>query len=93
MTTGKAACILSTILAISLRAQAPQATSVLSFGVITDIQYRDADPQGTRFYRNSLGKLRAAVEHLNTLNHRFSRSPHRHRHIRILAGLVTGSGG
>lgn len=59
-------------LAVVGAARAPRATPVLSFGVIADIQYRDADPQGTRFYRNSLGKLRAAVEHLNTLNPRFT---------------------
>jgi hypothetical protein len=37
-------------------AQAP-----LRFGIITDMHYADADPAGTRFYRESLGKVRDAV--------------------------------
>lgn len=36
-----------------------------SFGVIADPQYVDADPRGSRFYRDSLGKLKAAVAELN----------------------------
>lgn len=34
------------------------------FGLITDSHYADADPKGTRFYRESLGKVRAAVDRL-----------------------------
>jgi len=49
-----------------------QDTRAFSFGVIADIQYRDADNQGTRFYRDSLEKLRRAVEHLNALAPRFT---------------------
>jgi len=49
-----------------------EAAPLFSFGVIADIQYRDADPQGTRFYRDSVGKLKAAVDHLNTLPLRFT---------------------
>ena len=40
----------------------------LSFGVVTDVQYADADPSGPRIYRGSPEKLRAAVTHLNTMN-------------------------
>jgi manganese-dependent ADP-ribose/CDP-alcohol diphosphatase len=37
----------------------------LTFGVIADPQYADADTRGTRFYRNSLAKLTSAVKELN----------------------------
>jgi hypothetical protein len=46
-------------------ATARTAAPVLSFGVIADVQYRDADPQGTRFYRDSRAKLEQAIERLN----------------------------
>ncbi len=38
----------------------------ISFGVIADPQYADAEIKGSRFYRNSLAKLEAAVADLNT---------------------------
>jgi manganese-dependent ADP-ribose/CDP-alcohol diphosphatase len=34
---------------------------VLSFGIIADVQYADAEPAGTRYYRSSAGKLKEAV--------------------------------
>lgn len=34
-------------------------------GLVTDAQYADSDPKGTRFYRNSVQKLGDAVEHFN----------------------------
>ena len=34
------------------------------FGLVTDSHYADADPKGTRFYRESLGKMREAVDRL-----------------------------
>ena len=34
------------------------------FGLVTDSHYADAEPKGTRFYRESLGKVRAAVDKL-----------------------------
>ncbi|MEP4077138.1 metallophosphoesterase [Haloferula sp.] len=40
-------------------------SSELSFGVIADPQYADKPPKGSRFYRNSLGKLKEAVASLN----------------------------
>ena len=47
------------------RAQAGAGESpLLSFGLITDVQYVDADPQGERHYRESLPKLTAAVADL-----------------------------
>jgi manganese-dependent ADP-ribose/CDP-alcohol diphosphatase len=46
-------------------APARQQKPILTFGVIADVQYRDADPVGTRFYRDSIGKLEEAVARLN----------------------------
>jgi len=37
----------------------------LSFGVIADPQYADVEPRGSRFYRNSLEKMKSAVAELN----------------------------
>jgi manganese-dependent ADP-ribose/CDP-alcohol diphosphatase len=36
-----------------------------SFGLMTDVQYADRDNSGTRYYRNSLGKLKEAVQIFN----------------------------
>lgn len=44
---------------------APAAEPDLTFGVIADPQYADAEPKWGRFYRNSLTKLGAAVADLN----------------------------
>ena len=38
---------------------------MFSFGVLADPQYADVDTRGSRFYRNSLAKLKAAVGELN----------------------------
>ena len=38
---------------------------LLSFGVLADPQYADVNTAGSRFYRNSLAKLKAAVVELN----------------------------
>lgn len=45
---------------------------VLSFGLITDVQYADADPEGERHYRESIPKLKTAVEWLAKKNLPFS---------------------
>jgi 3',5'-cyclic AMP phosphodiesterase CpdA len=42
-------------------------TPELTFGVIADPQYADQDTRGSRFYRNSLGKLESAIKELNQL--------------------------
>jgi alkaline phosphatase len=39
--------------------------SALKVGLVTDVHYADADTRGTRFYRESLGKMREAVDALN----------------------------
>jgi manganese-dependent ADP-ribose/CDP-alcohol diphosphatase len=41
---------------------------VLSFGLITDVQYADAEPEGERHYRESIPKLKTAVEWLAKKN-------------------------
>ncbi len=41
---------------------------VLSFGLMTDVQYADADPEGERHYRESIPKLKTAVEWLAKKN-------------------------
>ena len=38
----------------------------MRFGIVTDCHYADADPLGTRFYRESLGKLAECVDRMNT---------------------------
>jgi 3',5'-cyclic AMP phosphodiesterase CpdA len=43
----------------------PPEAPLVSFGLLTDVQYADADPQGERHYRDSLPKLRAAAADLS----------------------------
>ena len=45
---------------LSVRGRKP-----VRFGIITDCHYADAEPQGTRFYRESLGKLAQCVDRMN----------------------------
>jgi len=40
----------------------------ITFGVISDIQYCDDEPSGTRYYRNSIQKLEESVQKLNSQN-------------------------
>ncbi|MEI6818288.1 MAG: metallophosphoesterase [Verrucomicrobiota bacterium] len=44
----------------------PSEGPILSFGLITDVQYADADPEGERHYRDSIQKLKVAVAWLAT---------------------------
>jgi hypothetical protein len=46
-------------------------TPLFSFGIITDVQYCDCDPVGTRYYKSSLLKLKEAVETLKNDNPKF----------------------
>lgn len=46
----------------------PPDTPLFSFGMISDIQYCDCNPEGSRFYRESLKKLRNCVNELNSKN-------------------------
>jgi hypothetical protein len=41
------------------------------FGLLTDPHYGNADPKGTRYYRDSLAKVREAVEQLRSARARF----------------------
>lgn len=55
----------ATVVCPKVRAEAePAAEPLISFGVVTDVQYADADPAGERHYRASLPKLQAAVAEL-----------------------------
>jgi len=36
------------------------------FGIIADVQYCPSEPEGTRYYRNSLPKLREALSYFKT---------------------------
>ncbi len=45
---------------LSVRGRKP-----VRFGIVTDCHYADAEPQGTRFYRESLGKLTECVDRMN----------------------------
>jgi 3',5'-cyclic AMP phosphodiesterase CpdA len=57
---------LSTLAATAARSRADQATApLLSFGLLTDVQYADADPQGERHFRESIPKLQQAAADLS----------------------------
>lgn len=49
----------------SSTAQTASKKPILKFGLIADPQYGDCETKGSRFYRNSLDKLRDAVENIN----------------------------
>lgn len=55
-------CILALLVST---AKAQLSTPVIRFGIIADPQYANVDPQGSRFYRNSLAKLDTAVATFN----------------------------
>lgn len=73
LTMGRLALILtaSVVVISSLSATAnggkpdEAATIVARFGIVTDVHYADADPAGTRHYRDSLPKIRHAVRHMS----------------------------
>jgi len=43
----------------------PRRRRPVRFGIVTDCHYADAELQGTRFYRESLGKLAECVDRMN----------------------------
>lgn len=60
---------LSAAAATIARAETPAADAPLvSFGLTTDVQYADTDPEGERHYRESIPKLKAAVADLAKQN-------------------------
>lgn len=60
------------VLMMVLTARGQQSKPILRVGLIADIQYADAETRGSRYYRNSLDKLRACVKELNSQNVQFS---------------------
>ena len=44
---------------------------VISFGLLTDVQYCNCEPEGTRFYNHSASKLREAILDFNNQNLQF----------------------
>jgi hypothetical protein len=56
------AIIFATTISLNMSAQSQK--PLFSFGVIADVQYADADPAGTRFYRSSAIKLKEALKDL-----------------------------
>jgi UDP-2,3-diacylglucosamine pyrophosphatase LpxH len=48
-----------------LPAAEPAGSPSLRIGLVTDLHYADREPGGTRHYRDTLGKLRTAVDHFN----------------------------
>ena len=59
-----AATLLGLGLGARLRAAGAAAAPGLRFGLVTDVHYADCEPKGTRFYRESIAKLREAVDRL-----------------------------
>lgn len=53
-------CCLSLLSSGSLLAQSDE--TLLSFGIIADIQYADCDESGSRYYRNSISKLEESLD-------------------------------
>lgn len=56
--------VLSAAAASAAKAESSASAPLLSFGLTTDVQYADADPEGERHYRESIPKLKTAVEDL-----------------------------
>lgn len=54
--------------AASARGDEPADGPLVTFGLITDVQYVDAEPEGERHFRESIPKLKAAVDDLAGLN-------------------------
>ena len=49
-----------------------KAKPVIRFGLMADTQYADAEPGGSRFYRNSLEKVKECVDSLNSRKVQFT---------------------
>lgn len=44
-----------------------QGKPAVKFGIVTDVHYADCDPRGTRYYRDSMLKMRDAVDRIAAL--------------------------
>lgn len=53
---------------LATAARSVESGLLLRFGLVTDIHYADVEPRGTRYYRESLRKLRECVELMNSEN-------------------------
>lgn len=60
--------MVSLIFTVLLIGFSREAKSQITFGVFADCQYCDCDTKGTRFYRNSLGKLNDGIRQFNSSN-------------------------
>lgn len=57
--------VVASVAKVRAEAVAPS-KPLLTFGLITDVQYADAEPNGERHYRASIAKLKTAVDWLAT---------------------------
>jgi manganese-dependent ADP-ribose/CDP-alcohol diphosphatase len=64
--------LLTLFVSFSTSAQIKKVSPIMRVGLITDIQYADAEIKGTRYYRASLNKLRACISDLNQQKVEFS---------------------
>lgn len=64
--------VIALAIATGFMARAQQPKPILRVGLIADIQYADVEPRGTRYYRNSLNKLKNCVKDLNKQKVQFS---------------------
>lgn len=53
------------VLAAPAHGERERVDVVTSFGIVTDVHYADAAPSGTRIYRDSLPKVKAAMATFN----------------------------
>jgi len=56
---------------LAAEAQGANANVLLRFGIVTDTHYAEADPLGTRYYRESLTKLRECIDLMNVKKVKF----------------------
>ena len=61
----KRSTLIVLIVGCLINAAFSQNDPIIRFGLIADVQYCDCETNGSRFYRNSLGKLESAVVDLN----------------------------
>ena len=56
--------MMSPLLALLSAVRSGAGSDFMTFGIITDVHYADADPAGTRVYRDSLPKVEQAVSQM-----------------------------
>ena len=65
---GAAAVLLSLMVFGTAHAESAEDTPEFSFGLVADVQYADIPASGSRYYRESLDKLRECVETFNAMD-------------------------